>query len=197
MPLLVHQLSLFTSIFFIHYLSYARFPIDFHTLSLHAALPISTPPPRTSRRSSRQSRTRQTDYNRVLYKPNAKLGLLNGLLDRRRGRWYRESVARTRKKKQRPIYNRLRVLRAETNLSRADLAAKVGVNPQTIGAIERGDHYPSLDLAMSLSEVFALPVEAVFNREPLTYSPAAYAPQQPTTTAPTVNDSSDKKAGAT
>jgi len=133
----------------------------------------------------------------VLYKPNAKLGLLNGLLDRRRGRWYRESVARTRKKKQRPIYNRLRVLRAETNLSRADLAAKVGVNPQTIGAIERGDHYPSLDLAMSLSEVFALPVEAVFNREPLTYSPAAYAPQQPTTTAPTVNDSSDKKAGAT
>src|SRR5690625_7867453 len=82
MPLLVHQLSLFTSIFFIHYLSYARFPIDFHTLSLHAALPISTPPPRTSRRSSRQSRTRQTDYNRVLYKPNAKLGLLNGLLDR-------------------------------------------------------------------------------------------------------------------
>lgn len=133
----------------------------------------------------------------MLYKPNAKLGLLNGLLDRRRGRWYRESVARTRKKKQRPIYNRLRVLRAETNLSRADLAAKVGVNPQTIGAIERGDHYPSLDLAMSLSEVFALPVEAVFNREPLTYSPAAYAPQQPTTTAPTVNDSSDKKAGAT
>lgn len=106
-------------------------------------------------------------------------------------------MARTRKKKQRPIYNRLRVLRAETNLSRADLAAKVGVNPQTIGAIERGDHYPSLDLAMSLSEVFALPVEAVFNREPLTYSPAAYAPQQPTTTAPTVNDSSDKKAGAT
>lgn len=133
----------------------------------------------------------------MLYKPNIKIGLLNGLLDRQRSRWYRESVARTRKKKQRPIYNRLRVLRAETNLSRADLAAKVGVNPQTIGAIERGDHYPSLDLAMSLSEVFALPVEAVFNREPLTYSPAAYAPQQPTTTAPTVNDSSDKKAGAT
>lgn len=106
-------------------------------------------------------------------------------------------MARTPKKKkeQRPIYNRLRVLRAETDLSRADLAAKVGVNPQTIGAIERADHYPSLDLAMSLAEVFALPVEAVFSREPLTYSPAAYAPQQPTNTStPLINGSSDKKA---
>lgn len=84
-------------------------------------------------------------------------------------------MARTVKKEQRPIYNRLRVLRAETGLSRVVLAGRVGVNPQTIGAIERGDHYPSLDLAMSICEVFALPVEAVFNREPLVYSPDAYA----------------------
>lgn len=104
-------------------------------------------------------------------------------------------MARTPKKERRPIYNRLRVLRAETDLSRADLAARVGVNPQTIGAVERGDHYPSLDLAMSLSEVFALPVEAVFSREPLTYSPAAYAPQQSTKTSPPrAGGSSDKKA---
>lgn len=83
-------------------------------------------------------------------------------------------MARRPKKEQRPIYNRLRVLRAETGLSRAELAERVGVNPQTIGALERGDHSPSLDLAMSLSEVFALPVEAVFNREPFTYSPEVY-----------------------
>lgn len=84
-------------------------------------------------------------------------------------------MARTEKKGQRPIYNRLKVLRAETGLSRVELAGRVGVNPQTIGAIERGDHYPSLDLAMNISEVFSLPVEAVFNREPLSYSPDTYS----------------------
>jgi putative transcriptional regulator len=86
-------------------------------------------------------------------------------------------MARTPKTKQRAIYNRLRVLRAELGISRVDLAERVGVNPQTIGAIERGDHYPSLDLAMSIGEVFALPVEAVFSREPIVYSPDAYRPK--------------------
>jgi DNA-binding XRE family transcriptional regulator len=42
----------------------------------------------------------------------------------------------------------------------------VEVNPQTIGALERGDHYPSLDLAFRICAVFDLPVEAVFSREP-------------------------------
>lgn len=36
--------------------------------------------------------------------------------------------------------------------------------PQSIGALERGDHSPSLDLAFSICEVFDLPVEAVFSR---------------------------------
>jgi putative transcriptional regulator len=65
-----------------------------------------------------------------------------------------------------PIYNRLPTLRAERALSRAELAHMVGLNPQTIGALERGDHYPSLDLAMRLCEVFGLPVEAIFSRAP-------------------------------
>lgn len=65
-----------------------------------------------------------------------------------------------------PIDNRLPVLRAERGLSRAALAAAVGVNPQTVGALERGDHYPSLDLALRICAVFGLPVEAVFAREP-------------------------------
>lgn len=60
------------------------------------------------------------------------------------------------------------MLRAEHRMSRADLAARVSVNPQTIGALERGDHYPSLDLAMAVCEVFALPVEAVFSRTEFT-----------------------------
>lgn len=63
-----------------------------------------------------------------------------------------------------PIYNRVRVLRTERDLSRAQLAELIGVNPQTIGALERGDHSPSLDLAFSICDVFDLPVEVVFSR---------------------------------
>ena len=47
-----------------------------------------------------------------------------------------------------------------------DLARAVGVNYQTIGYLERGDYSPSLDLALRLSEVFGLPVEAIFSMKP-------------------------------
>ncbi|BBX20413.1 hypothetical protein MDUV_52730 [Mycolicibacterium duvalii] len=53
-------------------------------------------------------------------------------------------------------------------MSRAQLAELIDVNPQTVGALERGDHYPSLDLAFRICDVFELPVEAVFSREPFT-----------------------------
>lgn len=58
------------------------------------------------------------------------------------------------------------MLRVERGMTRAALAEAVEVNPQTIGALERGDHYPSLDLAMRICDVFDLPVEAVFSRAP-------------------------------
>ncbi|MGW9265340.1 helix-turn-helix transcriptional regulator, partial [Gordonia terrae] len=41
-----------------------------------------------------------------------------------------------------PIYNRIGVLRAERRMSRAELAALVGINVQSVGALERGDNYP-------------------------------------------------------
>jgi DNA-binding XRE family transcriptional regulator len=63
-----------------------------------------------------------------------------------------------------PIFNRIGVLRAERRMSRAQLADRVGVNVQSIGSLERGDNYPSLDLAFRICEVFGLPVEAVFSR---------------------------------
>lgn len=69
-----------------------------------------------------------------------------------------------KKKPTQPIFNRVRVLRAERDMSRAELAAAIKVNPQTIGALERGDHSPSLDLAFRICEVFELPIEAVFAR---------------------------------
>ncbi|PAT07407.1 helix-turn-helix transcriptional regulator [Corynebacterium hadale] len=67
-----------------------------------------------------------------------------------------------------PIFNRIRVLRTERDMSRGQLAEAVEVNPQTIGALERGDHYPSLDLAFKICDVFGLPVEAVFSRTEFT-----------------------------
>ena len=68
-----------------------------------------------------------------------------------------------KKKPSAPIYNRVRVLRAERDMSRAQLAEAIDVNPQTVGALERGDHSPSLDLAFRVCEVFDLPVEAIFS----------------------------------
>ncbi|WP_074850843.1 helix-turn-helix transcriptional regulator [Gordonia westfalica] len=65
-----------------------------------------------------------------------------------------------------PIYNRIGVLRAERQMSRAELANLVGINVQSVGALERGDNYPSLDLAFRICDVFDLPVEAVFSRTP-------------------------------
>lgn len=53
-------------------------------------------------------------------------------------------------------------------MSRAQLAELINVNPQTIGALERGDHSPSLDLAFRICQVFDLPVEAVFSRQEFT-----------------------------
>ncbi len=51
-------------------------------------------------------------------------------------------------------------------MSRAELANLVGINVQSVGALERGDNYPSLDLAFRICDVFDLPVEAVFSRTP-------------------------------
>ena len=65
------------------------------------------------------------------------------------------------------LYNRIAVLRAERGLSRQQLADAVNVNYQTIGYLERGDYNPSLELAFRLSEVFGVPIEAIFSRLPL------------------------------
>lgn len=61
------------------------------------------------------------------------------------------------------LYNRLAVLRAERGLSRRELAEAVGINPQTVGFLERGDYGPSVELALRLAGYFELPVEAIFS----------------------------------
>lgn len=65
------------------------------------------------------------------------------------------------------VYNRIAVLRAERGLSRQGLADAVGVNYQTVGYLERGDYNPSLELAFRLSELFGVPIEAIFSRQPM------------------------------
>jgi DNA-binding XRE family transcriptional regulator len=64
------------------------------------------------------------------------------------------------------LHNRLAVLRAERGVSRAELARAAGVNPQTIGFLERGQYGPSLELALRIGAYFGLPVEAVFSLSP-------------------------------
>jgi len=51
-------------------------------------------------------------------------------------------------------------------MTRKALAEKVGVNPQTIGFLERGDYNPSLELALRVSQVFKVPVEVLFAFKP-------------------------------
>ena len=58
--------------------------------------------------------------------------------------------------------NKLKVLRAEKDLTQADLADKLAVSRQTINAIEKGKFDPSLPLAFKLSKLFLLPIEEIF-----------------------------------
>lgn len=71
------------------------------------------------------------------------------------------------------IHNRLSVFRAERGLSRKDIAEAVGVNPQTIGYLERGDYAPSVELALKLSALFEIPVEQLFSLKP--FAPLAHS----------------------
>lgn len=48
------------------------------------------------------------------------------------------------------------------NLSQAELASIVGVRRETIIRLEKGLYNPSLKLAMDISKVFNVPIEALF-----------------------------------
>ncbi len=48
------------------------------------------------------------------------------------------------------------------NLSQAELASSVGVRRETIIRLEKGQYNPSLKLAMDISKVFNVPIEALF-----------------------------------
>ncbi|MFZ1737564.1 helix-turn-helix transcriptional regulator [Sphingorhabdus sp.] len=61
--------------------------------------------------------------------------------------------------------NRLKVLRAERDWSQQDLADLLAVSRQSVNAIETGKYDPSLPLAFRISDVFEMPIEAIFSRD--------------------------------
>ena len=58
--------------------------------------------------------------------------------------------------------NKIKVLRAEKNITQEELAERVGVTRQTIIAIEKGNYVPSLELAFKIAIYFNKGIEEVF-----------------------------------
>ena len=63
------------------------------------------------------------------------------------------------------LKNRLKVARAENNLTQEQLANLAGVTRQTIGAIETGQYCPTAKLALILSKKLGKKVEDLFYLE--------------------------------
>jgi putative transcriptional regulator len=63
------------------------------------------------------------------------------------------------------LKNRLRVLRAEKDISQEVLAKAVGVSRQTVVAIEGDDYSPSVTLALRIAAYFGRRLEEVFYLE--------------------------------
>lgn len=61
--------------------------------------------------------------------------------------------------------NRIKVLRAEKNLTQEELSVIIGVSRQTINAIEKEKFDPSLPTAFRISKLFNLPIEEIFQYE--------------------------------
>ncbi|MEZ4795711.1 MAG: helix-turn-helix transcriptional regulator [Flavobacteriaceae bacterium] len=61
--------------------------------------------------------------------------------------------------------NRIKVERAEHDMTQADLANEIGVSRQSINAIEKGKFVPSAVLALKIARLFKKPVEDIFSLE--------------------------------
>ena len=58
--------------------------------------------------------------------------------------------------------NKLKVARAEMDITQGELAEKINVSRQTINAIESGKYVPSTVLALKMAKVFGKNVEEIF-----------------------------------
>lgn len=65
--------------------------------------------------------------------------------------------------KRKKLFNtKIKVLRAEKDLTQEDLAIDLGINRGTILEIERGTFNPSLKLAFSIAKYFDKTVDEIF-----------------------------------
>lgn len=65
-----------------------------------------------------------------------------------------------------PIRNRIRELRFHASeMTQADLAARIGMTRQTIVAMEQGRYSPSLEAAFRIAQVFGVEIGEVFQWE--------------------------------
>jgi len=60
------------------------------------------------------------------------------------------------------VKNRLKVLRAESDWSQAQLADLLDVSRQTVNALETGKYDPSLPLAFKIAALFNCKIEDIF-----------------------------------
>ncbi|MFP5331937.1 MAG: helix-turn-helix transcriptional regulator [Acidimicrobiia bacterium] len=66
-------------------------------------------------------------------------------------------------KKKTRVTNSIRALRfANSEMTQAELADRLGVTRQTIIAIEQGRYSPSLEMAFQMARIFGVPLEEVF-----------------------------------
>ncbi|MCD4847906.1 MAG: helix-turn-helix transcriptional regulator [Candidatus Aegiribacteria sp.] len=63
------------------------------------------------------------------------------------------------------LKNKLRVLRAEREISQKDLAEEVDLSRQTVNSIELGKFNPSIITALKIADFFKIPVDEVFKLE--------------------------------
>jgi DNA-binding XRE family transcriptional regulator len=64
------------------------------------------------------------------------------------------------------IRNTIRDLRGEHSLTQQELAERIGITRQTVIAIEQDRYSPSLETAFKIAQVFAVPLEQVFQYKP-------------------------------
>ena len=60
------------------------------------------------------------------------------------------------------MQNKIKVARAEQDLTQEQLAQKIGVSRQTINSIEKGRYVPSTILALKMSRLFSKRVDELF-----------------------------------
>ena len=61
--------------------------------------------------------------------------------------------------------NRLKVARAEMDITQGELAEKIGVTRQAVNSIELGKYVPSTVLALKMAQLFGKRVEELFQLE--------------------------------